>query len=70
MLHILLEIWIWVAAAALVGALFGWWMRSIRAAREVARETLLWQQRIARLKRLAAGLKKTADAEGQENDSG
>jgi heme exporter protein D len=70
MLHILLEIWIWVAAAALVGALLGWWMRSIRAAREVARETLLWQQRIGRLKRLAAGLKNTADAEGQENDSG
>ena len=70
MLHILLEIWIWVAAAALVGALFGWWMRSIRAAREVAREALLWQQRIGRLKRLAAGLKNTADTGGQDADSG
>ena len=69
MLYILLEIWIWVAAAALVGALFGWWMRSIRAAREVAREALLWQQRTGRLKRLAAGLKKTADAEGRQDDS-
>ena len=70
MLYILLEIWIWVAAAALVGALFGWWMRSIRAAREVAREALLWQHRIRRLRRLATGLKNTADAEGQANDSG
>lgn len=70
MLYILLEIWIWVAAAALAGATFGWWIRSIRAAREVAREALLWQQRIGRLKRLAAGLKNTADADGQETDSG
>lgn len=68
MLYVLLEIWIWVVAAALVGALFGWWMRSIRAAREVAREALLWQQRIQRLKRRAVGLKDAAD-DGNGDDS-
>ncbi len=70
MLYILLEIWIWVAAAALAGATFGWWIRSIRAAREVAREALLWQQRIQRLKRHAESLKKAADAERRRDGSG
>lgn len=64
MLYVLLEIWIWVAAAALVGAVFGWWIRSIRAAREVAREALLWQRRVERLRRLAAGLRQTTEDEG------
>lgn len=68
MLYVLLEIWIWVVAAALVGAIFGWWVRSIRAAREVAREALLWQRRVERLRRLAAGLKKTAEGEGRSPD--
>lgn len=63
MLYVLLEIWIWVAAAALVGAVFGWWIRSIRAAREVAREALLWQRRVERLRRLAAGLRQTTEDE-------
>ncbi len=53
MLYVLLEIWIWVAAAALVGALFGWWMRSIRAGMQVAREAMIWQRRLERQKRLA-----------------
>ena len=53
MLYVLLEIWIWVAAAALVGALFGWWMRSIRAGRQVAREAMIWHRRLERQKRLA-----------------
>ncbi len=69
MLHILIEIWIWVAVAAVVGAAFGWWMRSIRAAREVAREALLWQQRIQRLRRVAVGLTKTANAARHQDDS-
>lgn len=63
MLYVLLEIWIWVVAAALVGAIFGWWIRSIRAAREVAREALLWQRRVERLRRLAASLTQTTEAE-------
>ena len=65
MLYILLEIWIWVVAAALVGALFGWWIRGIRAAREVAREALLWQHRLGRLKRLATGLAARTNTERQ-----
>lgn len=68
MLYVLLEIWLWVVAAALVGAIFGWWIRSIRAAREVAREALLWQRRVERLRRLAAGLKQTAEGEGRDPD--
>ncbi len=54
MLYVLLEIWIWVAAAALVGAIFGWWMRSIRAGRQVARAAMIWQRRLERQKRLAS----------------
>ncbi len=59
MLYVLLEIWIWVAAAALVGAIFGWWMRSIRAGRQVAREAMIWQRRLERQKRLAARERQT-----------
>ena len=66
MLYVLLEIWIWVVAAAFVGAIFGWWIRSIRASREVAREALLWQRRVERLRRLAAGLKQTTEADGRQ----
>lgn len=69
MLYVLIEIWIWVAAAALVGALFGWWLRSIRAAREVAREALLWQQRVRHLKRCAVRPEKAAEDHGNRNDS-
>ncbi len=68
MLYVLLEIWFWVVAAALVGAILGWWLRSIRAAREVAREALLWQRRVERLRRLAAGLKQTTEDEGGNPD--
>jgi len=53
MLYVLLEIWIWMVAAGLVGGLVGWWLRGIRARREVAREAMLWQRR---LKQLAAEL--------------
>ena len=59
MFYVLLEIWIWVAAAALVGAIFGWWMRSIRAGRQVAREAMIWQRRLERQKRVAARKKQT-----------
>ncbi len=69
MLYILLEIWFWVAAAALVGAIFGWWLRSIRAGRQVAREALLWQRRIQQLKRLAEDLKQTTEGEGRRERS-
>ena len=59
MLYVLLEIWIWVAAAAVVGAIFGWWMRSIRAGRQVAREALIWQRRLERQKRAATRERQT-----------
>lgn len=65
MLYVLFEIWIWVVAAGLVGAIFGWWLRSMRAAREVAREALLWQRRVERLRRLATGLRQTTADEGR-----
>ena len=68
MLYVLFEIWIWVIAAGLVGAIFGWWLRSMRAAREVAREALLWQRRVERLRRLATGLKQTTEDEGRGLD--
>ena len=68
MLYVLFEIWIWVIAAGLVGAIFGWWLRGMRAAREVAREALLWQQRVERLRRLATGLKQTTEDEGRNPD--
>ncbi len=48
MFYVLLEIWVWVVAAGLLGAAFGWWMRSIRARREVAHEAMLWQSRMKR----------------------
>jgi len=63
-LYLLFEIWVWVVAAGLVGAIFGWWLRSMRAAREVAHEALLWQRRVERLRRLAKGLKQTTEDEG------
>ena len=63
MLYVLFEIWIWVVAAGLVGAIFGWWLRSMRASREVAREALLWQRRVERLRRLATGLTQTTEDE-------
>ncbi|MDE2852305.1 MAG: hypothetical protein OYL92_13870 [Acidobacteriota bacterium] len=70
MLYVLFEIWIWVIAAGLVGAIFGWWIRSMRAAREVAREALLWQRRVERLRRLATGLKQMSDdEEGSRDDA-
>ena len=59
MLYVLLEIWIWVAAAALVGAIFGWWIRSIRAGLQVAREAMIWQRRLERQKRLATRERQT-----------
>ena len=68
MLYVLFEIWIWVIAAGLVGAIFGWWLRSMRAAREVAREALLWQRRVERLRRLATGLKQTTEDEERSPD--
>lgn len=68
MLYVLFEIWIWVVAAGLVGAIFGWWLRSMRAAREVAREALLWQRRVERLRRLATGLKQMSEDEGRSPD--
>lgn len=68
MLYVLFEIWIWVVAAGLVGAIFGWWLRSMRAAREVAREALLWQRRVERLRRLATGLKQTTENEERSRD--
>ena len=64
MLYVLLEIWIWVVAAALAGAVVGWWVRGIRAGREVARETMLWQRRLERLRRLAAELRQTTETDG------
>jgi len=67
MLYVLFEIWIWVIVAGLVGAIFGWWLRSMRAAREVAREALLWQRRVERLRSLATGLKRTTEDEGRPN---
>lgn len=69
MLYVLFEIWIWVVAAGLVGAIFGWWLRSMRAAREVAREALLWQRRVERLRRLATGLKQTTENEERSRDN-
>lgn len=63
MLYVLFEIWIWVVAAGLVGAIFGWWIRSMRARREVAREAMLWQRRIERLRRLTRGLRQTTEAD-------
>ncbi|MXW01283.1 MAG: hypothetical protein F4060_13725 [Holophagales bacterium] len=68
MLYVLFEIWIWVVAAGLVGAIFGWWLRSMRAAKEVAREALLWQRRVERLRRLATGLKQMSDDEEGSRD--
>ncbi len=68
MLYVLFEIWIWVVAAGLVGAIFGWWLRSMRAAREVAREALLWQRRVERLRRLATGLRQTTEDEERSRD--
>lgn len=65
MLYVLFEIWIWVVAGGLVGAIFGWWLRSMRANREVAREALLWQRRLERLRRLAAGLRQATEDEGR-----
>ena len=50
MLYVLREILIWVVAAALVGAVFGWWVRSISARRQVAREAMIWQRRLQRQK--------------------
>ncbi len=64
MLYVLFEIWIWVVAAGLVGAIFGWWLRSMRARRQVAREAMLWQRRVEQLRRLATGLKQTTEDEG------
>ncbi len=46
MLYVLFEIWIWVVAAGLVGAVFGWWLRGMQARRQVAREAMLWQRRL------------------------
>lgn len=64
MLYVLFEIWIWVVGSGLVGAIFGWWLRSMRARRQVAREAMLWQRRVERLRRLATGLRQTAEDEG------
>ena len=69
MLYVLFEIWIWVVAAGLIGAIFGWWLRSMRAAREVAREALLWQRRVERLRRLATGLKQMSGEEEESRDN-
>ena len=69
MLYVLFEIWVWVVAAGLVGAIFGWWLRSMRAAREVAREALLWQRRVERLRRLATGQKQTTEDQGRSPDA-
>lgn len=63
MLYVLFEIWIWVVAAGLVGAMFGWWLRSMRARRQVAREAMLWQRRIERLRELTRGLRQTTEAD-------
>ncbi|MDE2976858.1 MAG: hypothetical protein OXU63_04990 [Acidobacteriota bacterium] len=63
MLYVLFEIWIWVVAAGLVGAMFGWWLRSMRARRQVAREAMLWQRRIERLRKLTRGLRQTTEAD-------
>ncbi|MCY3931170.1 MAG: hypothetical protein OXH70_05595 [Acidobacteria bacterium] len=63
MLYVLFEIWIWVVAAGLVGAMFGWWLRSMRARRQVAREALLWQRRIERLRKLTRSLRQTTEAD-------
>jgi hypothetical protein len=62
-LYVLFEIWLWVVVAGLVGAIFGWWLRSMRARRQVAREAMLWQQRIGRLRKLTRGLRQTTETE-------
>ncbi len=49
MLYLLLEIWLWVVAAGLAGGAVGWWLRSIRAERQVVREAMIWQRRLDRL---------------------
>ena len=70
MLYVLFEIWIWVVAAGLVGAIFGWWLRSIRARRQVAREAMLWQRRLERQNRPAATERPAAqvdDGTGSDN---
>ncbi len=51
MLYLLLEIWIWIVAAAVAGAGFGWWIRGIRARRQVAREAIAWERRLERERR-------------------
>lgn len=68
MLYVLFEIWIWVVAAGLVGAIFGWWLRGMRARRQVAREAMLWQRRIEGLRKLAAGLKQATEDEERSPD--
>ena len=70
MLYVLFEIWLWVVVAGLVGAIFGWWLRSMRARRQVAREAMLWQQRIERLRKLTSGLRQTAETEAEANTDG
>lgn len=67
MFYVLFEIWIWVVAAGLVGAAFGWWLRSMRAHRQVAREALLWRRRIKRLHGLAAGLRAGAPSDRERD---
>ena len=64
MLYLLLEIWLWIAGAGLIGALCGWWLRAIRARRQVAREAILWQQRLERQKTLATLEQQGQDATG------
>lgn len=68
MLYVLFEIWIWVVGAGLVGAIFGWWLRSMQARRQVAREAMLWQRRVERLRRLATGLDQAIDNKGSGPD--
>ncbi len=70
MLYVLLEIWIWVVAAGLVGAIFGWWLRSMRARRQVAREAMLWQRRLEERQTLASTERPPAQAgDGSGGDS-
>ena len=66
MLYVLLEIWIWVASAAALGALFGWAARSIRARRQVAREAMIWQRRLRRERTLAT-LKQQTQTPGTDD---
>lgn len=63
MLYVLREILIWVVAASLVGAVFGWWVRSIGARRQVAREAMIWQRRLRQQKALARRTQETPETD-------